>query len=146
MKNLVRTLLVWLLLLAIPFQGLASAAMLTCAHDAGAAWAPVIEATAAADMPPSGHCHDGDTRPAAMAAMAAHADQPAHAEHGAANHDHDSRCSACAACCMGAAMAPAPVLAAAPAATAQLRVPCTSDRPMAVDLAQPERPPRPSLA
>lgn len=61
-------------------------------------------------------------------------------------HDHDGRCSACAACNMGAAMAPAPSVAPPPPALNAAIHATASGRLAAVDLALPERPPRPSLA
>lgn len=61
-------------------------------------------------------------------------------------HDHDGSCSACAACCMGAAMAPAAgINPPAPFLTTALLVAATG-RLAAVDLALPERPPRFPLA
>jgi len=138
MTKLVRLMLVWLMLLAIPFQGIASAAMLSCAHDAAHDAAQVH--APAADAAPAGHCHDN--APQATPSMH-HADA---GSHDASSHDHDGRCSACAACCMGAAIAPLPAIAAAPPAAMLLHVASASQRLPAVDLALPERPPRPSLA
>lgn len=122
------------MLLAIPFQGIASAAMLTCAHDAGQApqhAAPMQHADAA-----SGHCQDAE---ADVQATSSHAQQPG-------DHEHDSRCSACAACCMGAAMAPAPAVAPAPQTSPTRLIAAATGRLAAVDLAHPERPPRFPLA
>lgn len=122
MNAYVRLVLVWLMLLAIPFQGIASAAMLACAHDAP----PKTVQTAA---PP---CHE----------MADSAHDGAHDS----DTDHDERCSACAACCMGAAMTPPAPLAAAPQSIPARAAPAATGRIAAVDLALPERPPRPRLA
>lgn len=61
-------------------------------------------------------------------------------------HDHDGRCSACAACNMGAAMAPTPNVAPPPPALDSTLPVTVSGRLAAVDLALPERPPRLSLA
>lgn len=74
-----RSLLVWLMALALPMQGLAAAASLHCppAHD---------------------RLHVQDAQALTSAADVAHMD----AHHGAATHDHggnDHTCSACAACC-----------------------------------------------
>lgn len=134
MTKLVRLMLVWLMLLAIPFQGIASAAMLSCAHDAMGTPAHTAGTASA------GHCHDD--APQATAAMH-HADT---GSHDASGHDHDGRCSACAACCMGAAIAPLPAIAAAPPAPALLHAASANHHLPAVDLALPERPPRLSLA
>jgi len=118
------------MLLAIPFQGIASAAMLACAHDAPQGGPPAVHAGAHHDAA-SGPCHD----------VQAGTPEPA-----PDTHDHDGRCSACAACCMGAAMAPAPGIAPPPPASNATLVVTASGRLAAVDLAQPERPPRFPLA
>lgn len=107
------------MLLAIPFQGVAAAGMLVCSHAAPQ------HASAPAD-----HCHDSAT--------------PA-AQHDAAT-DHDERCSACAACCIGATMAGAPMIPAAPQTLSARLIPADTGRLVAVDLALPERPPRFPLA
>ena len=127
------------MLLALPFQGLASAAMLSCAHGSQQMpmQMPMQTPADSQQMAPDGHCHD-DMAPAAAPAH--------HADHDQASHDHDGRCSACAACCIGAAMAPAPLVAAAPPSSPQLVVPAASARLLTVDLDLPERPPRPSFA
>ena len=133
-RVLVRTVLVWLMLLAIPFQGIAAAAMLTCAHAAGQARqhaAPPAQVDADA-----GHCHQAAPP---SADDAAHGQPPD-------THDHDSRCSACAACCMGAAMAPTPTLTPAVQSSSARLHAAPSGRLAAVDLALPERPPRLPLA
>lgn len=61
-------------------------------------------------------------------------------------HDHDGSCSACAACCMGAAMAPAAGLNPPAPSLASAILPAATGRLVAVDLALPERPPRFPLA
>lgn len=136
MKNvvLVRTVLVWLMLLAIPFQGIASAAMLTCAHNASQMRqhaAPVAHADAS-----PGHCHESEPQRAVHASHDQSSDK----------HDHESRCSTCAACCMGAAMAPAPTVTPAPQSSPARLYAAPTGRLAAVDLALPERPPRFPLA
>jgi len=120
--HLARSLLVWLMLLALPFQGMASAAMLSCAHGS----------TPAAVAGAEGHCHEQAAQPAADP----HADV----------HDHDGRCSACADCCIGAALAPAPAVMAAPSAPPAMFASFALHHPAAVDLDLPERPPRFPLA
>lgn len=118
------------MLLAIPFQGIASAAMLACAHDAPQGATPAVHASAqheAAGSP----CHD----------MQAPTPGPSQDTHG-----HDSRCSACAACNLGAAIAPVAELAPQPPALTFALPVFASGRLAAVDLAQPERPPRFLLA
>ena len=126
--------LVWLMLLAIPFQGVASAGMLACAHAStqhisGMAMAmPEMEHGKAQ----SGHCHDASLQ----------VTDPAPLDNG---HDQE-RCSACAACCIGAAMAGAPTLPAVPLTFSIRLIDAATGRLEVVDLALPERPPRPPLA
>ena len=136
MKPIVRYLLVWLMLLALPFQGIASAAMLSCVQGAMQHPAPAAAMTAMqhdAAMG-EGHCHEQEP---VLSAPASH--------HGDA-HGHDGRCSACADCCIGAALAPAPAPAvAAPDARAIFHH-AAAGHLAAVDLALPERPPRFPLA
>ncbi len=125
------------MLLAIPFQGIASAAMLACAHD--------VVNNAAQGTQQAAHAAPHQD----AASSPCHETQKMHdGSHDLAQdaHDHDGNCSACAACCMGAAMAPAASLnPPAPALTSALLVAATG-RLAAVDLALPERPPRFPLA
>lgn len=126
MKTLLKSLLVWLLLLALPFQGYASATMLPCAPaPAVTAPAPVMDMSAP---------HDHQKMLAAMAASQHGADQSAAAHHDGGN------CKSCAACCPGnimvtafAIVADTPHFALAPFTTGFMPV---------VDLALPERPPQ----
>jgi hypothetical protein len=121
MTVLFRSFVVWLMLLALPYQGYASAQMLLCV-------APATTGTAAATqmaMPDGPHDH------AAMLA-AQKSDK--------ANPHTNMKCSG-SACCAAAApllalAIPTPLL---PSATA---VPFYSDFLPAVDLAHPERPPQ----
>ena len=138
MKHVVRSLLVWLILLALPFQGIASAAMLSCAHGMMQAAAPVAAAMPAMQHGASaadGHCHSEADQ---TASAASHHDGEA--------HDHDGRCSACADCCIGALLAPAPALPATPPDAPAIAHQAAAGRLAAVDLALPERPPRFALA
>ncbi len=128
MKTLLKSLLVWLLLLALPFQGYASATMLPCAP------APAMAAMAAAPVMDMSVPHDHQKMLAAMAASQHDGDQSAAAHHDGGN------CKSCAACCPGnimvtafAIVADTPHFALAPFATGFMPV---------VDLAQPERPPQ----
>lgn len=128
MRVLARLVLVWLIALALPVQGVAGVTMLHCA--------------------PSHH-------PAQAAPHHHHAAQgaaPAHAGHGASMaHAHQAAdkggCSACAACCAGAALA---VPATPPALVLQdARQPvlaAVGPPPAAFITGGPERPPRPVLA
>jgi len=123
------------MLLAIPFQGIASAAMLACAHDAGH---DAAQATQQAAYAPEHH-HDAASSPC-------HEMQDKMPDLAQDAHDHDGSCSACAACCMGAAMAPAAGIAPPPPSLATTLLVAATGRLAAVDLALPERPPRFPLA
>ena len=140
MNTLVRSLLVWLLLLAVPFQGFASASMLLCAP---AAPAPVV-ATAAHDhqamMATPGHDH------AAMLRAMADAHQAHAADTGHDAHDGHHGNGSCASCCIGAAMAPAAQLRLALARPDFIAIPFHAGHVPSVDPVLPERPPRAILA
>lgn len=129
MTVLLRSLVVWLMLLALPYQGYASAQMLLCVAPAQAP-ARAVEMV----MPSGPHDH------AAMmaAAQAAHHD----GDDGASAHHHTSMKCSGSACCAAAA----PVLKldlAAPALPLASRLQSYySDFLPAVDLAHPERPPQ----
>jgi len=124
--------LVWLMLLALPFQGVASAAMSGCAHGT-----PAQQHALGAPALQEGHCHSEEMQAA----------PPEHGPgHQSAGHDRDGSCSACAACCLGAAMAPPAKLAAAPPDAPTRFLPAALGPLPAVDLDLPERPPRFPLA
>jgi hypothetical protein len=133
-NSLFRSLILWLALLAVPFQGFAAAAMLPCAPAAGA---HAMQMTAGAH-----HDH---------AAMLKHArqEQGGHAaSDSGAGHGHHAgaKCGTCAACCIGAAMASAPDLAVASIAPQSVSIPFHAGHLPTVHPTLPERPPRPSLA
>lgn len=122
MKLLIRSLLVWLLLLAVPFQGFASATMLLCAPPATAAPAHHDHAAMLAAQA-AGHQHQGDAP---------------------ASHDHHAgaKCGQTGACCVGAAIPPAIVsFIPAPAPRTGPVVLAAGFLP-SVDLAGLERPPQ----
>ena len=137
MKLIHRTLLVWLLLLALPFQGLASAGMLLCAP---AAQPPAL--TMAMDMDahrvPQDHA-------AMLKAMASQANTSHCATDAQSGDHHGTKSGSCAACCIGAAMAPAalPVLVLAPSRF--ISIPFHAGHVPSVEPALPERPPRTAL-
>jgi len=118
------------MLLALPFQAVASAAMLTCAHATIQPAAHAMTAMAHDAAGPDGHCH--------AAADQAADRHPAAIDH----HNADGRCSACADCCLGAALAPAPAPFATPSAALGVLIGALARHPARVDLALPERPPR----
>jgi len=113
---LARTLLVWFVLLAVPFQGYAAAAM-ACAHGIGHA--------ARVATPP---CHQAAEKP------------DAHAPAG------DKKCGNCAACSVGAAIAPALLETARDDCPRGPRPLGACARITVFDPDLPERPPRSNLA
>lgn len=85
MRSATRLLLTFMLLLALPLQGFAAAAMSSCAPSHhGLPTTAAMQDDAAAHA----HHHDGDRDPAATHSHGKHA------------------CSACAACCIGGALMP----------------------------------------
>jgi len=123
---LLRTVLVWLLLLALPYQGFASAGML-CAPAAPAAAAP---------MPDGSHDHA-----AMMHDHAAMADTPQHGHSDGSAHS-PAKCGGVAACCIGAALAPHIVLPLSLPPPPSEAIPFHAVAPMPVDLAALDRPPK----
>lgn len=136
---LVRTFFVWLLMLAIPAQGLAAATMAFCGpgHHRGAA---VLVASSG----PSEHSHHGDSSAvhgsdAGAAFDGASVDEPMAAK--SASHAPQQKCSACASCCsLGALLNTVPVVPATePAPPVFITTVPTVDA-FAAD--GPDRPPR----
>lgn len=116
MKNLYKALLVWLLLVAIPFQGFAAASMPACAP------APMSAMPA--------HCAEMAT------AMQDDSD------HGSPHQHATGKCHTCASC-FGAVMAPPMPVLHVPGETSQLAAfRFTGGHLARVDLALPERPPK----
>lgn len=129
MTVLFRSLVIWLVLLALPYQGYAAAQMMLCAVPA-----PASASHAEMVMPSGPHDH------AAMMAAMAQAKSQAKADDGASSHT-SMKCSG-SACCAAAA----PVLTldvAEPALPVASRaIAFYSNFLPAVDLANPERPPQ----
>lgn len=159
MTFLARSFLVWLMLLAIPFQGYASATMMLCAPNPGAhpaahtqAGMPVVPqmaavhdhaamlAAQAADASTSSD-HTGQANDAMHMGEGGHASGSAHATHGKGTHD-SVKCGAAAACCIGAVLVSSTVPALAALDVDSEAIPFHSDFLPAVDLAHPERPPQ----
>jgi len=117
-NTVLRTLFVWLLLLALPFQGVAAGRMLPSAG--------MPQTTAAAPAAnPAQHCHDMH-----QAATGDHPDKLQNKHHGA-----------CADCCI--AVAPMPAQAVPPAcAPPAWAIPFRAGYVPSVDPVLPERPPR----
>ncbi|NNG23304.1 hypothetical protein [Telluria aromaticivorans] len=137
MKTLARTLLVWFVLLAIPFQGFAAAAT-ACAHGMapGAATPSTI---------PKHEGHDGHAAKPPCHQQAAQAGSQ-HDAGGGDAQPHQEKCGNCSACSVGAAMAPAssgPSPDCCPCSCCPCAAPA---RVAAIDPELPERPPRTLLA
>jgi hypothetical protein len=121
-NTVLRSLFVWLLLLALPFQGLAAARMLPSARVPAAM-------TAAHAVPMAQGCHDMHT------AHAAHADKASGGDHG------DKHRGTCAGCCIVVALVAAPLVPPAfpPPSVA---IPFRAGHVASVDPTLLERPPR----
>lgn len=151
---LLRSLVVWLMLLAMPFQGYASATMLSCApsaHDAAmtmpAAMAGVHDhAAMMAALDQTMHepiTHDHAAHDPVLHDHVLHDHvMHDHAGDGAGHHDH-GKCGNCAACCAGAVLASTAIIALPPE-LGGVSGPLSyyTDFLPAVDLAHPERPPQ----
>src|SRR3954464_14015629 len=118
-----------LVLLAVPFQGFAAAAMLPCGPHHHAQHLPDAAQRDHTAMPQH-HAH-----------AAAAPDAPAKQ-----GHHTSAKCGSCAACCIGAAIAPTTGLALAADARQSVAIPFDAARLPSVHPTLPERPPRSSLA
>ena len=122
MNAIIRSLIVWLVLLAVPFQGFAAAAALPCA--------------------PSGAMHDH----AAMVHQGHHvADAAGAVHHDGPGHHAGTKCGSCAACWAGAAMAPAIAVPGMPQ-PASVTIPFDAGPVPTFHPSLPERPPRSARA
>ncbi|NGZ83534.1 hypothetical protein [Duganella aceris] len=121
---MLRSLIVWLMLLALPYQGYASATMLLCVAPA-----PAVGASMASSGP---HDH------AAMMAAQALADK---GDHTAKSAHGTVKCGGTA-CCAAAAPLLAPTVGVSVAPLVSISIPFYADFLPAVDLAHPERPPQ----
>lgn len=117
MRNLLPSLILWLVLLAVPFQGFAAATMLP-------------------SVPAAGSCHDQ------MPAAAAHHDQAAGQDNDQHSHHAGAKCGNCSACCLGAAIVPAPAPELAPPGPWTASIPFAAAPLPSVHPQLPERPPR----
>jgi hypothetical protein len=130
-KILLKSLIVWLMLVAVPFQGFASATMLFCAPMQAPVAVTIVAGVPAADHDHQAmlmdqgaqHHHDGTGEPAA-------------------SHHDGSKCNSCASCCFGASMAPSQASRIPVEAQHWAVNPFQSGAVPTVDLAFPERPPR----
>ena len=136
MNKLLNVLIVWLLLAAIPFQGVAAASMLACAPaQAHMAMSPEH----CAMMGKGQHHHAADS----VKKVDAHAGTDAGTDHSSQHHPSGSKCSTCASCCCVAALAPPAPVTRAPVETSAAVAFRADDSAVArVHLALPERPPK----
>jgi hypothetical protein len=139
MRRLIWPVLVWLLALAVPLQGLAAATMLHCAPLRGDA------------APQAAHNHDHHVSSAALPHASASKDHDAH-HASASHHGHDGddtspvhTCSACATCNVGIGLPSTPTPLAEPTAATAL-LPALASVHAAFLTSAPERPPRASAA
>jgi len=130
-KTVLRSLFVWLLLLALPFQGVAAARMLPSLG------AGKVNVTVAVRAAPAMHpCHEMGPAAAVKHVAAANAGTRTADKHTAGKH-HGS----CADCCI--AVAPIPARIVPPAfAPPSIAIPFDAGHVPSVDPALPERPPR----
>jgi hypothetical protein len=120
-NTVLRSLFVWLLLLALPVQGVAAASRMV-PHVAARGAVGAAHAAPAVQ-----HCHGA--APAAPAAKVA------------GDHRPDKHHGACADCCIAAAPVPAPLVPPA-CAPPSVAIPFRAGHVPSVDLSLPERPPR----
>lgn len=140
MGVVLRTLLVWLVVLAVPLQGAAAASMAFCgaAHPGGAAAAPAVDLSAVE------HAHGGGADAGHHLAADASTQAVGSADGSSlpkAGHAAEQTCSVCASCCSSGAILATlqPVPAPDPAPTLFTPVVATVGA-FAVD--GPDRPPR----
>lgn len=149
MSSLIRLLLIWLLVLAVPAQGAAAATMALCGpnhHTVGTAMqhpAPAADHTAHVG---GSHLTGEQSAQALHLSPNDHASVPASEEAVAKVSAADKhKCSACASCCSAGAMPFAELSVPAAGVTPTL----FADVAVAVDPFSsdgPDRPPRPALA
>lgn len=144
MNWFVRTLLVWLLVLAVPAQGMAAATMAFCGpnhHEGASARAATIVASEHAHHGDSLSVHGLDAGASADMASADTASVNAHPAAEKASQASQKKCSACASCCsLGALLSTVPVVPATDPAPAVFITVVPSVLAVAAD--GPDRPPR----
>ncbi|WP_426212113.1 hypothetical protein [Massilia sp. TWP1-3-3] len=134
MKTFLKSLLVWLLLLAVPFQGFAAATMLVCAPLSSPAFA-----RAAAPEADVGTGLTGDQSEHCAEMAGAPGDDSATDKSG---HHADTKCNSCASCHVGAAIASSDVNRIQLETQQFFSSSFDLGFVAAVDLALPERPPQ----
>lgn len=146
MVRLIRTVITWLVLLALPLQGYAAATLLHCGpdHHRMSQAAELATSDSADHVIHSGHRHASGTDDAgAMKASVDAGDDAASLHH--LDKLSKFRCSACAACCMGAAL-PTAVLEFNPVAGTAAPTSFVTTARVGFVTDNPERPPRLHLA
>ncbi len=101
MKPFLRILLLWLLIAALPIQGMAAAIQATCASENQGSAIMMMAPEHHHDMASHGHDHDDHH----VASVDGSADKSGQLPDVADNHEH-STCSACASCCVGGVAPP----------------------------------------
>jgi hypothetical protein len=131
-----KALIVWLMLLAVPLQGFASATRQWCAPPSAVAQHQVAHHVDAHSACNTGDHHGG----AHVSVTGDPACQSDH--HGTPHHHPDGKCNTCATCCVGASMPPT-FASSLPVYVPQFEsIPFAPQHLVAPDLALPERPPR----
>jgi hypothetical protein len=139
-KNALKILIVWVMLLAVPLQAFASATMLLCAPASVNSENHHHRATAEA-------LHSHET-PATLTAASFHSPvqgmvlDHVHSKPDTAHHHVDGKCGSCASCGCGASMAPSFASIVPHVAPHFGSVPFYLGHVPTVVLALPERPPR----
>lgn len=143
-NTMLKSLFVWLMLLAMPFQGFAAATQLLCAPPAG----PAVHLAAANDRAPHEHVSmlvaqsaEHDHHVTTTDASRSHTDDGSSVDHHA-----EGQCGTCLACCFVVSMAPSSSSDMPVQELHSEAVPFGSGLYQTVDLALPERPPQSSLA
>jgi hypothetical protein len=143
-KVLLKSLLVWFMLLAVPLQGYASATTLLCAPLGTASGTTVL-------LQATGTAHDHRAMSAARHADHMHATGADASTHQAdasgkpsASHHASAKCDSCSDCCFGAVMAASQATRVPVDAQQFTFIPFDPGSVPAVDLALPERPPQAS--
>lgn len=146
MGLLIRTLLIWLLVLAVPAQGAAAATMAFCGpnHHGGESTSAPLDLSSNA----SEHSHHGDAAPVHEVDAEASADAVIADDSSVivkASHAAKQKCSACASCCsLGAILTTVPVIPVADSAPTVFATVVPTVDAFAAD--GPDRPPRIVLA
>jgi hypothetical protein len=128
---MLRVLIVWIMLLAVPLQGFAAATMIPCAPPAaGAQYEHDHESMADDTDASTTHQHDEDIASATQG------------DHHPAPHHQSGKCATCATCAACAAMVPSFLAVLPVSAASSIIAPFDQQILPSVDLALPERPPR----